>query len=67
MSIDTHLTSLESKHRAIDHEIAEELSHPATDSVKVQALKRKKLKLKDSINRIRQPKTDGGKAPYSVH
>ena len=56
MSIDTHLTSLENKHRAIEHEIAEEMSHPHSDSVKLQALKRKKLQLKDNISRIRQPK-----------
>ncbi|MBY0612679.1 MAG: DUF465 domain-containing protein [Beijerinckiaceae bacterium] len=62
MSIDAHLTSLENKHRAIEHEIAQELTHPNADTVKLQALKRKKLQLKDSISRIKQPK-----ATPSVH
>ena len=56
MSIDAHLTSLENKHRAIEHEIAEEMSHPNADSVKLQTLKRKKLQLKDNIKRIKEPK-----------
>lgn len=56
MSINAHLTSLENKHRAIEVQIAEEMSHPNADSVKLQALKRKKLQLKDSINRIREPR-----------
>ena len=56
MSIDAHLTSLENKHRAIESEIAQELTHPNADTVKLQALKRKKLQLKDSISRIKQPK-----------
>lgn len=62
MSIETHLTSLVNKHRAIEHEIAEEMSHPNADSVKLQALKRKKLQLKDNISRIKQPKSR-----HSVH
>jgi len=62
MSINAHLTSLENKHRAIEAQIAEELSHPNADSVKLQALKRKKLQIKDSINRIRQPRDE-----QSVH
>ena len=62
MSIDTHLASLENKHRAIDNEIAQELAHPNADATKLQALKRKKLQLKDTINRIKQPK-----AAHSVH
>lgn len=57
MSTDAHLASLENKHRAIENEIAQEMTHPNADTVKLQALKRKKLQLKDSINRIKQPKT----------
>ena len=55
MSMDAHLASLENKHRAIENEIAQELSHPNADTVKLQALKRKKLQLKDSISRIKKP------------
>lgn len=63
MSIDAHLASLENKHRAIETEIAQELNHPNADLIKLQTLKRKKLQLKDSITRIKQPKPE----LHSVH
>jgi hypothetical protein len=63
MSIDAHLTSLENKHRAIETEIEQELAHPSADTVKVMALKRKKLQLKDSINRLLKDV----KSDHSVH
>ncbi len=62
MSIPAHLASLESKHRTIENEILQELAHPAADTVKLQMLKRKKLKIKDSINKLK----DSGK-PAILH
>jgi hypothetical protein len=54
MAIQSHLAELEKKHRALEDEINEALTHPSTDDLKVVELKRQKLKLKDEIARLRQ-------------
>jgi hypothetical protein len=41
----------------LDGEIRRALAQPATDSLKVAELKRKKLGLKDEINRLRLDET----------
>ena len=53
MAIQSHLAELEKKHRALEEEINEALTHPSTDDLKVVELKRQKLKLKDEIARLR--------------
>jgi hypothetical protein len=47
-----HLADLESKHRALEDEISEALTHPSTDDVKIAELKRRKLQVKDEIARL---------------
>jgi len=54
MAIQAHLAELEKKHRALEEEINEALTHPSTDDLKVVELKRRKLQLKDEIARLRQ-------------
>ena len=54
MSIESHLTELERRHHALDREIAAERIHPASDSLKLIELKRKKLLLKDEIAKLRE-------------
>ena len=54
MSIQAHLTELERRHQALEHEISEALAHPSTDDLKVAELKRRKLLVKDEIARLRQ-------------
>ncbi len=54
MSMTSHLSALEQKHKALERQIEDELSHPAADDVRVQQLKRQKLRLKDEINRLRK-------------
>ncbi len=54
MSLQSHLAELERKHRALEEEISECLSHPAVDDLKIVELKRKKLQVKDEIERLRQ-------------
>ena len=61
MSMQSHLAELEKKHQALEQEINECLNHPAVDDLKIVELKRKKLQVKDEIERIRH----GGNA--SVH
>jgi hypothetical protein len=53
MTIQAHLAELERKHRALEDEIAEAMTHPSTDDLKIAELKRRKLLVKDEIQRIR--------------
>jgi hypothetical protein len=53
MSMQSHLAELEKKHQALEDEINECLAHPATDDLTVVELKRKKLLVKDEIQRLR--------------
>jgi hypothetical protein len=54
MSIDSHLSELVRRHQAIEEAILAETNHPAADDIKVHELKRKKLHLKDEIERLKQ-------------
>jgi len=60
MPLENHLTELERKHQALERELQSASRHPSMDDVRLAELKRKKLQLKDEINRLR-----GG--PSSVH
>jgi hypothetical protein len=53
MSVQSHLAQLERKHQALDQAIATELAHPSHDLTKIATLKRKKLMLKDEIEKLR--------------
>jgi len=54
MSIDSHLSELVRRHQAIEEAILAEENHPAADDVKIHELKRKKLHIKDEIERLKQ-------------
>ena len=53
MSIDSHLNELMRRHQEIEKAILTEESHLASDDIKVHELKRKKLHLKDQIERLK--------------
>lgn len=53
MSLQSHLAELQKKHQALEDQISDCLVHPATDDLTVVALKRKKLLVKDEIERLR--------------
>lgn len=53
MSLESHLTELVRRHQIIEKAIAAEKAHPASDLQKIVELKRKKLSLKDEIEKIR--------------
>ncbi len=53
MTIKSDLAELERQHKAIENEIAEALAHSSTDDLKIAELKRRKLVLKDEIERVR--------------
>jgi hypothetical protein len=52
MTMQAHLSELERKHRALEDEIADAMTHLSTDDLKIAELKRKKLLVKDEIVRL---------------
>ena len=48
-----HQSELERKHQALKREIEDEMSHLGADDLKLAALKRRKLQLKDEIEKLR--------------
>ena len=62
MTMQSHLAELERRHDALEAELEKELVHPGTDDLRLCALKKKKLHLKDEIRRLR-----GERATPSLH
>ena len=53
MSMQSHLRNWKKKHQALEDQINDCLAHPAVDDLTVVELKRKKLQVKDEIERLR--------------
>ena len=53
MSMASHLSALEQKHKTLERQIEDELSRPSADEIRLAELKRQKLKLKDEIARLK--------------
>ena len=53
MAIESHLAELEKRHQALEAEIDEALAHPSADDLHIRELKRKKLHVKDEIERLK--------------
>lgn len=53
MAIQAHLVELERKHEVLENELHDALQHPSTDNLRIIELKRRKLVLKDQIERLR--------------
>jgi hypothetical protein len=53
MAIQAHLVELERKHRVLEGELHEALTHPSTDDLTIVELKRRKLMVKDQIERLK--------------
>ena len=54
MSLQNHLVELERRHEFLEKQIQSEHVHPGADELRVAELKRKKLQLKDEIEKVRQ-------------
>ena len=54
MAIEAHLVELERKHRILEDELHDALLHLSTDDLRIVELKRRKLMVKDEIERLRQ-------------
>jgi hypothetical protein len=57
MTVKVHLEELERQHNALEDEIAEAMAHSSTDNLKIVELKRRKLQLKDEMERLRHNHT----------
>ena len=53
MSIESHLSQLQKKHHALETELANAVQHPSVDDLEIAELKRRKLVLKDEIEKLR--------------
>lgn len=60
MAVESHLAELVEKHRTLERSIEEELARPYADDLKISELKRRKLRLKEEIERLRL-------VPVTVH
>lgn len=54
MSLQSHLTELEKKHQALERELHAVMTSPSADDLQVAEIKRRKLQLKDEINRLKE-------------
>ena len=57
MTVKERLAELELQHKALEHEIAQALEQSSIDDLKIKELKRRKLMLKDEIERLRHDHT----------
>jgi len=53
MALQGHIQELSEKHKRLEQMIETELSHPDWDDVRVSALKKEKLRIKDELERLR--------------
>ena len=53
MALQAHLVELERKHKILESELHEALIHLSTDDLQIAELKRRKLLVKDQIERLR--------------
>lgn len=57
MSIESHLQQLEKKHTALEIELADAILHPSIDDLQLAEIKRRKLVLKDEMEKLRGGQT----------
>jgi len=53
MALEGHIQELSEKHKRLQELIEAEMSHPDWDEIRIQALKREKLRIKDELERLR--------------
>jgi hypothetical protein len=55
MSLASHLAELQRKHGELERELDEALAHPSIDDLEIAMLKRRKLALKDEMEKLKVP------------
>ena len=53
MAVEGHIRELADKHRKLQEQIDAEMAHSGWDEMRVAALKKEKLRLKDELERLR--------------
>jgi hypothetical protein len=53
MALQGHMQELSEKHQQLEQQIEAELAHPDWDEIRVAALKKEKLRIKDELERLR--------------
>lgn len=53
MSLASHLAELERKHGEIERELDQAMAHPSVDDLEIVTLKRRKLALKDAMEKLK--------------
>lgn len=53
MALQGHILELSEKHKKLEELIEAELTHPDWDEIRVAALKKEKLRIKDELERLR--------------
>lgn len=54
MTTEGHIEALSRRHRDLDRQIEQERNHPSHDDLYLIALKRKKLEIKDELEKLRE-------------
>jgi len=57
MSLDAHLSELQRKHGELERELDSVLNHPSVDTLEIVSLKRRKLALKDQMEKLKASQT----------
>ncbi|MCT7376541.1 MULTISPECIES: YdcH family protein [Chelativorans] len=57
MSLESHLAELQRKHGDLQREIDDALMHPSVDELEIAKLKRRKLAIKDEMQKIKTKQT----------
>ena len=57
MALQAHIVELERKHRSLENELHDALVHLSTDDLRIVELKRRKLMVRDEIERLRHAAT----------
>ncbi len=52
MTTEGHIAALERRHKELERQIDDELTHIAHDDMMIAALKRKKLEIKDELQKL---------------
>lgn len=53
MSLSAHIDELQEKHKSLQSQIEKEMARPLVDSLKIVDLKRRKLRIKEKIEKLK--------------
>ncbi len=57
MSLESHLAELQRKHGDLQREIDDAMMHPSVDELEISQLKRRKLAIKDEMEKLKDRRT----------